>query len=66
MPKLTNTQKQENYRKQKKEAEEGSQRPKTIQIVGVTFYVQFAVQSKLETPKTFYISNATEQQIYLY
>jgi hypothetical protein len=28
MPRLTNTQKQENYRKRKKEAEEGSQRPK--------------------------------------
>jgi hypothetical protein len=49
MPTLTNAQKQENYRKQKKEAEEGSQRPKqkitNIQLVGVTFYVQFAVQS---------------------
>jgi hypothetical protein len=28
MPRLTNAQKQENYRKRKKEAEEGSQRPK--------------------------------------
>jgi predicted histidine transporter YuiF (NhaC family) len=48
MPRLTNAQKQENYRKRKKEAEEGSHRPKkiaNIQLVGVTFYVQFAVQS---------------------
>jgi predicted histidine transporter YuiF (NhaC family) len=48
MPRLTNAQKQENYRKRKKEAQEGSQRPKkkkiaNIQLVGVTFYVQFAV-----------------------
>jgi hypothetical protein len=49
MPRLTNVQNQENYRKRKKEAEEGSQRPKkkiaNIQLVGVTFYAQFAVQS---------------------
>jgi hypothetical protein len=52
MPRLTNAKKQENYRKRKKEAEEGSQRPKkfekkigNIQLVGVMFYVQFAVQS---------------------
>jgi hypothetical protein len=30
MPRLTNAQKQENYRKRKKEAEEGSQTPKNI------------------------------------
>jgi hypothetical protein len=50
LPRLTNAQKQENYRK-REEAEEGSQRPKKIrkkiakiQLVGVTFYVQFTVQ----------------------
>jgi hypothetical protein len=41
MPRLTNAQKQENYRKRKKEAEEGSHTPQkkiaNIQIVGVTF-----------------------------
>jgi hypothetical protein len=34
MPRLTNAQKQENYRKRKQEAEEGSQRPKKLEDIG--------------------------------
>jgi endonuclease/exonuclease/phosphatase (EEP) superfamily protein YafD len=33
MPRLTNAQKLENYRKRKKEAEQGSQRPKQIRKI---------------------------------
>jgi hypothetical protein len=48
-PRLTNAQKQENYRKREKAAEEGfteaEKKIANIQLVGVMFYVQFAVQS---------------------
>jgi hypothetical protein len=51
MPRLTNVQKQENYRKWKKEAEEGSQTLKEISgkiqtpIQSTSFFIYFALPS---------------------
>jgi hypothetical protein len=58
MPRLTNAQKQENYRKRKKEAEEGSQRPKNISEKNtnsntVNFFLSFFRPSLTQAAKTF-------------